>query len=326
MIIPMSSKSVTKLVSELNRLWIPQKISYGITDTLNENEGKHGHSIYMPLGSAGGINTGLEVVTPQHRYRFDGMRAQARSKPPIGVFQYTLDGWCELEVDGVITPVGVEQGLSVKVPSRHCYWGAPECPRWSFFWLVFDHPYMIERLYSKPEMLNRVVNLPADSAPVRAAVALLKIVWGKNADAFAAEQALYRWMLEMERWIFAQRHPEAPRQTLLDEVRRLTIAHIEEAVPVEWVAKQFGMSRTHFTHHFTRTTGLLPATFMREVRLHAAASLLRGQNLSVKEVAARTGFADANHLCKTFRTQFHLSPGAYRHLRTQIPSPAAPAS
>lgn len=322
----MSSKSVTNLIDEINRVWTPQEPVYGITETIEENEGKSGHSRYLSLGTAGGINTGLEVVTPQHRYNFDGMRTKARSKPPVGMFHYTLDGWGELEVDGAVSSVEAEHALSVKVPSRHCYRSAKDCERWNFFWVVFDHPYIIERIYSKPELLNRVVGLPADSAPVRAAVAVLKVVWSKNADPFLAEQALYRWLLEMERWVFERRHPEEPRQNLLDDVRRLTLTHINEALPVEWIARKFGMSRTYFTHHFTRTTGLQPAAFIRDVRLHAAAGLLREQNLSVKEVAARTGFSDANHLCKAFRTQFHLSPGAYRHLRTQMPSPAAPAS
>ena len=319
----MNGKNVTKLHAEINQLWIPQELAYGVSDTINENEGKSGHSRYLSLGTAGGINTGLEAVSPQHRYYFDGMRTPARSKPPIGMFHYTLDGWGELEVDGSVSAVKAEQALSVKVPSRHCYRSAKDCERWNFFWMVFDHPYIIERLYSKPDLLNRVVGLPADSAPVRAAVAVLKVVWSKNADVFLAEQTLYRWMLEMERWVFERRHPEEPRQNLLDEVRRLTLTHIEAAMTIEWIAKKFGMSRTHFTHHFTRTTGLQPAAFIREVRLHTAAGLLREQNLSVKEVAARTGFADANHLCKSFRTQFHLSPGAYRHLRTQMSSPSA---
>lgn len=320
----MSSRFVSKLATELDGLWALGEPTYGTRGTLGENDGKGGHFTYISLGAAGGINTGLETVTPQHRYQFDGMRAPALTKAPIGVFQYTLEGWGELETDGVVEKVPIEHALNVKVPSRHCYRSAPECERWVFFWMVFDHPYVIERLHAEPDLANSVIAMPADSAPIRAATALLKIVWGKSADPFAAEQALYRWMLEMERWVFARKHPEEPRMTMLDEVRRLTLAHLDETLPVESVAKRFGMSRTHFTHHFLRTTGLQPAAFMREVRLHAAAGLLRERNLSVKEVAARTGFADANHLCKAFRARFHLSPGSYRHLRTQMPSPAAP--
>jgi AraC-like DNA-binding protein len=322
----MNGKYVNKLSGELGRFWRSREPTYGEGGSIRENDGKRGHFTYVSLGEAGGLNTGFETVTPQHRYQFDGMRPQALSKAPVGVFQYTLEGWGELEVDGKTTEITAAHAMSVKVPSKHCYRRAAGCDRWVFFWMVFDHPYVIERLYSKGDLLNQVLEMPPDSAPVKAAVALLKIVWGEKADAFAAEQALYRWMLEMERWVFDQRHPEQPRQTLLDEVRRLTLVYLDEAIPVERVARKFGMSRTHFTHHFMKTTGLQPAAFIREVRLHAAASLLRERNLSVKEVAARTGFSDANHLCKVFRAQFHLSPGAYRHLRTQMPSPAGPVS
>ncbi len=320
----MNSKNVNRLITYLNQLWTPKELAYGVTDAIEENEGKSGHSTYMSLGAAGGINSGLEVVTPDHRYRFDGMRSQARSRAPVGIFHYTLEGWGILEADHTATQVGVEHAMTVKIPSSHCYQSAPDCERWSFFWMVVDHPYLIERLFSNPDMLNKVHSLPADSVPVRMAVNTLKLVWTQSGDASAVELALYRWMLEMERWAFSQKHPEQPRQPLLDQVRKITLENLERAPQVEWIAEKFGMSRTHFTHYFKRTTGLQPAAFIREVRLHCAASLLREHNLSVKEVAAKTGFSDANHLCKTFRTQFHLSPGAYRQLRTQnsLPRPS----
>jgi len=65
---------------------------------------------------------------------------------------------------------------------------------------------------------------------------------------------------------------------------------------------------------FKAKTGISPAAFVTEVRLKEALKLLRTP-AKLEDVAAQTGFADANHFCKVFRRHFHTSPGAYRHLR-----------
>ncbi|MGE9291176.1 MAG: helix-turn-helix domain-containing protein, partial [Puniceicoccales bacterium] len=59
-------------------------------------------------------------------------------------------------------------------------------------------------------------------------------------------------------------------------------------------------------------TGTTPALFVLEVRLEEAARRLRTSRLSVKEIAAATGFRSSNQLCKSFRRYFQMSPGSFR--------------
>jgi transcriptional regulator GlxA family with amidase domain len=73
------------------------------------------------------------------------------------------------------------------------------------------------------------------------------------------------------------------------------------------------LDRTTFSRKFKARTGLSPAAFVTEVRLEEALKLLR-TDAKLEEVAASTGFADANHFCKVFRRHFHSSPGSYRRL------------
>lgn len=63
-------------------------------------------------------------------------------------------------------------------------------------------------------------------------------------------------------------------------------------------------------------TGHTPAACVLELRLSEARRRPRETSAPLKDIAAATGFADANHLCKAFRRHFHLSPGAYR---SQLP-------
>ncbi len=107
-------------------------------------------------------------------------------------------------------------------------------------------------------------------------------------------------------------HPRGRRERLLEELGAFTRANLGRAFGIEEVARRHGLSRSHFSHQFRAATGMAPATFVLETRLAEARRLLRESGAPLKEVAERTGFADANHLCKAFRRVFHISPGVYR--------------
>jgi two-component system response regulator YesN len=72
------------------------------------------------------------------------------------------------------------------------------------------------------------------------------------------------------------------------------------------------MSRTHFSHYFRSQTGLTPARFAAEVRVHQATRMLLDTREPLKQIADRCGFSDANYFCKVFRRFQHMSPAAYR--------------
>ena len=85
-----------------------------------------------------------------------------------------------------------------------------------------------------------------------------------------------------------------------------------KALDVNALAAEYGMSRTHFSHLFRARTGLTPAHFATEVRIHEAARMLLETRTPLKQIAVACGFANANHFCKVFRRIQHVSPKSYR--------------
>lgn len=63
---------------------------------------------------------------------------------------------------------------------------------------------------------------------------------------------------------------------------------------------------------FREVTGYSPLDYLRRLRVEEARRLLADQRLSVKEIAALTGFRDTSHLSKVFRRIDGLSPAHYR--------------
>ncbi|CAN5820591.1 hypothetical protein BH09VER1_BH09VER1_47040 [soil metagenome] len=129
-------------------------------------------------------------------------------------------------------------------------------------------------------------------------------------DPFRLEAQLMATVLELERWAFMAKHPSAKRDSFLESIVR----RMKQARSVSDLAREFGMSRTHFSHYFRRTAGESPAVFIKKHRLTQAETLLVTSTLSVKEIAATIGFSSANQLCKAFRAHYRTSPGDYRRM------------
>ena len=80
---------------------------------------------------------------------------------------------------------------------------------------------------------------------------------------------------------------------------------------VDAIASEMGMSRSAFFKKVKSQTGFAPIDLIKEFRLSHAAELLQTTNLSIAEVAFRSGFADSSYFGKCFRKRYGLSPREY---------------
>ena len=92
-------------------------------------------------------------------------------------------------------------------------------------------------------------------------------------------------------------------------------AHFADALALEDLAAEAGVSKFHFTRIFRMSTGTTPYDFLIGLRVEAARTLLTSTDLSVAEIAARCGFARAAQLGTLFVQRFGLAPTAYRRQR-----------
>jgi len=129
---------------------------------------------------------------------------------------------------------------------------------------------------------------------------------------FEVELALFEFLLAYEQCAQQARDRSGEGQRLLEAVRSRIVASLPKALDVHALAVEYGMSRTHFSHFFRRRSGLTPAHFATEVRIHEAARLLLETRAPLKQIADACGFANANHFCKVFRRIQHVSPKSYR--------------
>jgi AraC-like DNA-binding protein len=261
------------------------------------------------------ISLGCETRTEPSEYVWDGLGRGDDPAHPRLMLQVTLGGWGVFETRGKTWRVDVGQAFFAILPSAHVYRLPVESPVWSFFWLNSGHPWVVERGQQLAMRHPPVFALAADAKLMAVCRSFFtRICQGRFEDAFAEEMAMLEWMLELERHLYDLAHPRGRRERLLEELRAFTQANLGRTFGIEEFARQHGLSRSHFSHQFREATGLAPAAFVLETRLAEARRMLRESGAPLKDIAERTGFADANHLCKAFRRVYHVSPGAYRRL------------
>lgn len=89
-------------------------------------------------------------------------------------------------------------------------------------------------------------------------------------------------------------------------------ADLTGATPLSDIAKACGLSVSHFSRAFRRSTGLAPHAWLLHVRVEAAKAMLRARGASLSMIALACGFADQSHFTRVFTRRVGLSPGAWR--------------
>src|SRR4029077_15958219 len=104
--------------------------------------------------------------------------------------------------------------------------------------------------------------------------------------------------------------PDAPWQER--RAKEILRAKLQGGVPLKEVARECGLSASHFSHAFRRTLGVAPHNWLIEQRIVLSKEKLRDDRLLLADVAAECGFSDQSHLTRHFKRIVGVSPGAWR--------------
>ena len=106
-----------------------------------------------------------------------------------------------------------------------------------------------------------------------------------------------------------------------------TVRRIEREPGARWTLAQLAADARQSPFHYLRTfqqfVGVTPHQFILRARLRAAAVQLLADDAKVIEVALGAGFGDVSNFNAAFRSEFGVSPRAYRARRGLTHAPAA---
>jgi AraC-like DNA-binding protein len=99
---------------------------------------------------------------------------------------------------------------------------------------------------------------------------------------------------------------------LVEKARNIVLKNLDNSeYNIDDFCLDIGLSRMQLYRKFKAITGLSANSFIRKVRLHKAAELLREGELTVKEVTYDVGFIDLKYFRKCFFDEFGVNPSEY---------------
>ena len=88
--------------------------------------------------------------------------------------------------------------------------------------------------------------------------------------------------------------------------------HFREEISLQNVASQVQLNPNYFSECFRKTTGTFFQTYIINLRLSFAASLLQVSQLPVTEICYASGFNTLSHFERFFKQKYKQTPNAYR--------------
>ncbi|MGN6528699.1 MAG: helix-turn-helix domain-containing protein [Burkholderiaceae bacterium] len=108
----------------------------------------------------------------------------------------------------------------------------------------------------------------------------------------------------------------AQQQTLPEKKKKwldeFIDANLSDAITLDALAKQVGLSPYHFSRLFKNSTGMAPYKYVLHKRIAFAQACLRGDHSSIADIAFACGFNDATQFAKQFRKICGQTPSEYR--------------
>jgi len=99
---------------------------------------------------------------------------------------------------------------------------------------------------------------------------------------------------------------------IIKRAKELLLEQIDQPADMQAVAAELHVGYSWLRKMFRQYTGMPPAQYQMQLRLHHACALLRTTTLPVAVIGARSGFASAYYFARVFRSKMECTPSEYR--------------
>ena len=107
---------------------------------------------------------------------------------------------------------------------------------------------------------------------------------------------------------------ETEKYGAIKQVRDYLEAHYAESISLSDLAALVHISPYHLARTFSKQIGMPPHSYLQNVRIHHAETLLK-TDMPIADVAYATGFSSQSHLNRIFKQYIGTTPGKYHKQR-----------
>lgn len=105
---------------------------------------------------------------------------------------------------------------------------------------------------------------------------------------------------------------QTPKSDVIANVINWMKKSLHKVISVQQMADQANLSERQFRRLFLRDTGKTPASYLEELRMDAAKSLLLNSDQSIKKLAMSLGFNSADGFRRAFERKFCIAPSQFK--------------
>ncbi|MBK8943552.1 MAG: AraC family transcriptional regulator [Polyangiaceae bacterium] len=180
-----------------------------------------------------------------------------------------------------------------------------------------DHASSDSLLSLMPPLLHHRAGAPGEASEwVRSTVRLLDAELRRGGEGCMAVASRLCDVLFVQLLRAAPRARRGWLAALDDPQIGRALAMIHEDGATKWdasvLAERVGLSRTRFFARFSELVGEPPAQYISKWRMSAAADALLRADVTVSELAERTGYGSEDAFVRVFKRTFGKTPSAYR--------------
>jgi AraC-like DNA-binding protein len=211
----------------------------------------------------------------------------------------------------------VRSGDVFMLPPRSWHRYRPDrATGWEELWIELEGP-VVDRLISHG-VLASTARVVASHRPAGFERVLREIhtkLSGTKASSNDAERgALGLQALAMLVGETSSGGAHADRASWVQVAEQRMAADLRDAPRAETLARELGVSYSHFRREFRRVTGMAPHRYLARLRLNRARRMLGSSSVGLDQLADRLGYSSAFHLSAAFKQEFGVAPKTWRAL------------
>ncbi|WP_125604962.1 AraC family transcriptional regulator [Lapidilactobacillus bayanensis] len=136
-----------------------------------------------------------------------------------------------------------------------------------------------------------------------------------SSDPIELSVSLYRFLLYLKQHSQLTEHTPTANTSVINRVRQYLDTNYQQPLTNEQLANLAGFSIQHLIRLFKSMYGITPLQYLNDLRLRNAKTLLASQpQLSIDQIAIRTGFTSASYFIAQFHNNTTMTPKQFRAL------------
>lgn len=252
---------------------------------------------------------GFEQKKAGDSYCWDGRK---RGNAGFYLWQLTVYGRGILRYENQEYVQEPGDAMFLRIPHDHCYWLPEDSAGWGFVYFCLYGREIMRIFQQLHKHTGCMLSYNDDSSFLHNVVDICQLASsGKINTQFDNSAIAYRFAMDLVKDRIPD-HSGSEKPEFISLVEDFCRNNLRKVLSVDDLADVSGYSRYHFSRLFTQYHGVSPALFLRNMRLQEAANLLQNQRLTIKEIAAESGFMDCSHFCRLFRESFGVTPETFR--------------